>query len=72
MRDRVEVGNAGRSRVRYLLALVFAMLLAFGAAVPVFAAEEPAEEDGGPCSPRSWAESRCPTANTSSWLRCAT
>lgn len=30
---------------RYLLALVFATLLALGAAVPVFAAEEPAGED---------------------------
>ncbi len=52
MKNRVEVGNAGRSRVRYLLALVFAMLLALGAAVPVFAAEEPAEEDGGTVQPQ--------------------
>ncbi|MEJ7842347.1 MAG: serine protease [Rubrobacter sp.] len=52
MRGRVEVGNAGRSRVRYLLALVFAMLLALGAAVPVFADEEPADEDGGTVQPQ--------------------
>lgn len=52
MKNRVEVGNAGRSRVRYLLALVLAMLLALGAAVPVFAAEEPAEEDGGTVQPQ--------------------
>lgn len=51
MKDGVEVG-AGRSRVRYLLALVFAMLLAFGVAVPVFAQEEPANEDGGTVQPQ--------------------
>lgn len=43
-----ETGYAGR----YLLALVLAMLLALGAAVPVFAAEEPAEEDGGGVQPQ--------------------
>jgi secreted trypsin-like serine protease len=37
---------------RYLLALVLATLLALGAAVPVFAAEEPAEEDGGVAQPQ--------------------
>ncbi len=37
---------------RYLLALVFAMLLALGVAVPVFAAEEPAGEDGGTVQPQ--------------------
>jgi secreted trypsin-like serine protease len=37
---------------RYLLALVFATLLALGAAVPVFAVEEPTEEDGGVAQPQ--------------------
>ncbi len=37
---------------RYLLALVFAVLLALGVAVPVFAAEEPAGEDGGTVQPQ--------------------
>jgi secreted trypsin-like serine protease len=39
--DEAGAQHAGR----YLLALVFATLLALGAAVPVFAAEEPAGED---------------------------
>lgn len=43
MRDKVEVGDAGRSRVRYLLALAFAVLLALGAALPAFAQEETTE-----------------------------
>lgn len=47
-----EVGNAGRSRVRYFLAVAFATLLALGAAVPVFAAEEPADEGGGTIQPQ--------------------
>ena len=36
----------------YLLALLLAMLLALAAAVPVFAAEEPAAEDGGTVQPQ--------------------
>lgn len=40
--DQSGTGNAGG----YLLALLLAMLLAFGTVVPVFAAEEPAEGDG--------------------------
>ena len=44
----MKIGNElGTGNVRgYLLALLFAMLLALGAAVPVFAAEEPAEDEG--------------------------
>jgi secreted trypsin-like serine protease len=41
LRHREETRHVGR----YLLALVFATLLALGAAVPVFAADEPAGED---------------------------
>ena len=66
--DEAGTPHAGR----YLLALVFATLLALGAAVPVFAAQEPPAEDGGSRSRRSWAATRCPTASTSSWRRCAT
>ncbi len=47
-RDESEPGYVRR----YLLALVFAMLLALGAAVPVFAAEEPASEVGGTVQPQ--------------------
>ena len=50
MRCGDEAGT--RFAGRYLLALVFATLLALGAAVPVFAAEEPAEEDGGVAQPQ--------------------
>ena len=46
--DEAGMRHAGR----YLLALVFATLLALGAAVPVFAAGEPPEEDGGVVQPR--------------------
>ncbi len=46
--DEAETRFAGR----YLLTLVFATLLALGAAVPVFAAEEPTEEDGGVAQPQ--------------------
>jgi secreted trypsin-like serine protease len=46
--DEAGTRHAGR----YLLALAFATLLALGAAVPVFAAEEPAEEDGGIVQPQ--------------------
>ncbi|MDP8901597.1 MAG: serine protease [Actinomycetota bacterium] len=41
----MRYGEGTRHVGRYLLALVFATLLALGAAVPVFAAEEPAGED---------------------------
>ena len=51
MKNGVGVGE-GRFRGRYLLALVFATLVALGAAVPVFAQEEPAEEDGGTFQPQ--------------------
>ena len=50
MRYGDEAGT--RHAGRYLLALVFATLLALGAAVPVFAAGEPLEEDGGGVQPR--------------------
>ena len=50
MRYGDEAGT--RHAGRYLLALAFATLLALGAAVPVFAAEEPAEEDGGVAQPQ--------------------
>ena len=46
--DEAGTRHAGR----YLLALVFATLLALGAAVPVFAAEEPPGEDGGGAQPQ--------------------
>jgi secreted trypsin-like serine protease len=46
--DEAGTRHAGR----YLLALVFATLMALGAAVPVFAAEEPAEDDGGTVQPQ--------------------
>ena len=50
----MKVGNeSGTSNVRgYALALLLAMLLALAAAVPVFAAEEPAPEDEGTIQPQ--------------------
>lgn len=50
----MKIGNeSGTGNVRgYLLALLFATLLALGAAVPVFAAEEPAGDDGGIVQPQ--------------------
>ena len=51
LKNGVGVGE-GRFRGRHLLALVFATLLAFGVAVPVFAQEEPANEDGGGFQPQ--------------------
>jgi secreted trypsin-like serine protease len=50
----LKIGDeSGAGNVRgYLLALLFAMLLALGTAVPVFAAEEPAGEDGGTVQPQ--------------------
>lgn len=44
--------SGSRHAGTYLLALVFATLLALGAAVPVFAAEEPTGEDGGTVQPQ--------------------
>jgi secreted trypsin-like serine protease len=45
--------ESGTGDVRgYLLALLLAMLLALATAVPVFAAEEPAAEDGGTVQPQ--------------------
>ena len=49
MRDEVE-GRAGPSRLRYVLALGLAVALGLGVAVPVFAAEGPA--DGGTIQPQ--------------------
>ena len=46
--DRSGTGDV----LGYLLALLLAMLLALAAAVPVFAAEEPAAEDGGTVQPQ--------------------
>jgi secreted trypsin-like serine protease len=47
------VGGPGtRHAGRYLLALVFATLLSLGAALPIFAAEEPTGEDGGGVQPQ--------------------
>ena len=50
MRYADEPGT--RHAGRYLLALILAALVALGAAVPVFAAEEPAGEDGGVVQPQ--------------------
>lgn len=50
MEERARVGHEERGG--YLLALLLAMLLALGAAVPVFAAEEPAVQDGGTLHPQ--------------------
>lgn len=50
----MKIGNeSGTGHARgYLLALLFAGLLALGTAVPVFAAEEPVEEGGGTVQPQ--------------------
>ena len=50
MRYADEPGT--RHAGRYLLALILATLVALGAAVPVFAVEEPAGEDGGVVQPQ--------------------
>ena len=50
MRYADEPGT--RHAGRYLLALILAALVALGAAVPVFAAEEPAGEDEGVAQPQ--------------------
>lgn len=50
----MKIGDESRTGYtrRYLLALVFAVLFGLGAAVPVFAAEEPAGEDEGTIQPQ--------------------
>ena len=48
----MKVGDESRNVRGYLLALLFAMLLALGTAVPVFAAEEPSGDDGGTVQPQ--------------------
>src|SRR3712207_1007270 len=58
----LRVGSeSGTSNVRgYALALLLAMLLALGAAVPVFAAEEPTPEDEGTIQPQIVGGERVP------------